>query len=58
MRFCGNSTPPRAHPPFGYPINSSDSDMTVYFKTDLTKERKGFTVEWYKVLKSKLKAQE
>lgn len=55
MRFCGNSTPPRAHPPFGYPINSSDSDMTVYFKTDLTKERKGFTVEWYKVLKIHLR---
>ena len=57
MRFCGNSTPPRSHPAFGYPVNSSDSDMTVYFKTDSTKERRGFTVEWYKVLKSKLKAQ-
>ena len=54
LRFCGNSTPPHAFPAHGYPVNSSNSSITVRFKTDSSKQRTGFTAIWHKVLKCEL----
>lgn len=55
LRFCGNGTTPRAYPFYGYPVNSTGSAMTVYFKTDSSRQRKGFNATWYKVLKLHLR---